>query len=129
MIIISNNPVVMRELKDNGDLAVFSFTLGDLNTDGNWHELDLSAKVPVGTYAVQLMVQVIDDAVDSAINFRKNGNVNAINVKRVSSQVVNVQNEGWFKVFCDGDRKIEYATSAVTFSTINIAITEYYKAA
>lgn len=113
-------------LIDNGDLAAFSFTVGNFIADGSWHELDLSTKVPEGTYAVGLMVQVLDEVIDSAINFRTNGNSNAINVKRVSTQVINIQNEAHFIVFCDENRKIEYACSIDFFTAINVAITEYY---
>ncbi|GAH04535.1 unnamed protein product, partial [marine sediment metagenome] len=77
---------------DRGDPATDDANEGNLTTDGEWHDLDLSSIAPAGTTAVLLRVSVQDDAASSYVVFRKNGNSNSYANALIRTQVANVQN-------------------------------------
>ena len=110
-------------LVDRGDPAAFDFSVNDLSTDGDWHDLDLSSIVPEGTVAVKVAVGIEDDAAGSAFSLRKNGNSNTINRFRIITQDAGDIMVGSDIVFCDENRVIEYLATSTTWTTINIAVT------
>jgi len=126
MIIISTPPFDISALGhkyvDRGDPAAFDFTLGNFTTDGGWHDLDLSGIVPAGTIAVDLRVQVQDELNTAAVNFRKKGNVNTVNVLRCSTHYDDDLLDTFGFVFCDVNRKIQYASNDLTFTAINFLV-------
>jgi hypothetical protein len=109
---------------DRGDPSVNDYVVGDLTTDNNWHVLDLftDVGVPKGAKSVLIKVALVDNAVDSRIRFRKNGNVNSTNSMVVATQVANVAMFADATVALDADAKIEYLASNVTFTTINLLV-------
>lgn len=111
-----------RGYHDRGDPASVDFQVGDLVTDGTWRDLDLSSIVPVGATAVSLKVALQDDAVNSAVLFRKNGNSNIFTSPAIDTQVANVTIRSNLIVSCDTNRIIEYNASNLTFTTINITV-------
>lgn len=111
-----------RGFIDRGDPSAFDFVVGDLTTDGNWHDLDLSSIIPVGAQSALLRVSVTDDAANSSIAFRENGNSNVYNDAIVSTQVSGVQIYGEIIVSCDSDGVVEYNATNTTFTTINILV-------
>ena len=110
-------------LVDRGDPAANDFAVGDLTTDGDWHDLDLSSIVPEGTVAVKIMVAIEDDTAGSAFSLRKNGNSNTTNRFRIIVQDAGDIMVGSDIVFCDENRVIEYLATSTTWTTINIAVT------
>lgn len=110
-------------LVDRGDPADYDFTTGNFTTDDNWHDLDLSSIVPSGATWVKVKVVFTDDAVDSYLALRKNGNTNT----RVSlSNKVRVANKTHYItgfVPCDSNRVIEYIATNTTFTTISLVVT------
>ena len=46
------------ELVNRGDPDAYDFTLGDFIRDSAWHDLDLSAIIPVGTRAIIFNTQL-----------------------------------------------------------------------
>jgi hypothetical protein len=107
---------------DRGDPSAVDFAVGSLTTDGGWYDLDLSSIVPANAVAVDLLVEIQDDAVNSGLQLRKNGNSNAINVAIARTQVVNVSNYLNTTIPCDSSRVIEYSASNLTWTTINITV-------
>jgi len=117
---------------DRGDPSALDFDIDDLTCDGTWNDLDLSSIVPSGTVAVCLRVGVRDtDAAGSDIDFRKNGNSNAINKSSCSSPVANVAVSFDIIIPVDTSRVIEYNASANYSSgagdAINIVVKGYWK--
>jgi hypothetical protein len=113
---------------DRGDPSSGDFAVGDLTTDGTWNDLDLSSIVPEDAIAVILNVVVKDaDGVGSNISFRKNGNSNTVNIASVQTQVANLNNDAQRTVFCDTDTKIEYKADDVSWTTISITVSGWYK--
>ena len=110
-------------LVDRGDPAAVDYAVGDLTTDGDWHDLDLSSIVPDGAVAVKVSVGIEDDAAGSSFSLRKNGNSNTINRFRIITQDAGDIMVGSDIVFCDENRVIEYLATSTTWTTINIAIT------
>ena len=116
------NVLTLTGFVDRGDLAAFDFELGDLTTDGNWYDLDLSSIVPAGVRVVLISVLIQDDATSSKFKLRENGNSNIINVIANRTQVANVAIEASGVVACDSNRVIEYWAENLTWSSINITI-------
>jgi hypothetical protein len=109
---------------DIGDVGSYAFQVGDLTTDGAYHDLDFSALpwVPYGATRVFLTVTVQDDAAGSTITFRKNGNSNEVNNAPCTTQVANVPISYDIEVSLDANRKAEYKATNTTWTTINIAV-------
>lgn len=107
---------------DRGDPNDHDFTLVNFTTDWTWRDLDLSAIVPAGATAVDLRIVVIDDAIGSRFQLRKNGNVNVHNVLSTRTLVIDLAIDIVAIVSCDVGRKIEYRASNLTFSAINITV-------
>jgi len=111
---------------DRGDPSEHDFaetgSKAVLNTDGNWHDLDLSSIVPAGATTVNLRLDVQDDQNGSWIQLRKKGNSYDINVAVLSSQVANIKNYGDVVVSCNADRVIEYQSVNVAFTVIRITV-------
>ena len=112
--------------EDRGDPAAYDFQIGDLTTDGNWHDLDLSAFVPSGTKAVLLRINLQDDAASSRFRIRKNGNTLAYNSNDFYTQVANVFFGAVAFVPCDQNRIIEYNADNLTWTAINIVILGWF---
>jgi hypothetical protein len=98
-----------------------------LNTDGNWHDLNLSTIVSDGAKKILLWVRVEDNVAASAFNVRKNGNTNSYNSDTISTQVANVSNYGTLIVDCDTNRVIEYNGTNVAFVNISIVVRGWWK--
>ncbi len=113
---------VSNKVADKGDSSAVDFTQANLTTDGTWRDLDLSAKIPKGIKWVILAVELKDDAASSSLSFRKNGYYNTNNISQIATQVANVSTYGDLIVQVDKDGKVEYKTSNVVFTTINIKI-------
>ena len=111
---------------DRGDPAAVDFTVGDLTTDGAFHELDLSGIVPAGTKAVHIRVVVSDDLISQAFLLRKKGNTNAINTVSAITQVANIAISKDGIVSCSTDRKLEYSATNTTWTWITILVKGYF---
>lgn len=112
---------------DRGDPAAVDFAVGALTTDGAWHDLDLSSIVPASAKAVILRAAIEDDAASSAFAFRKNGNSNAINIARQTTQVSGVTiHIPPTIVPVDANRVVEYLATNTTWTTINIAVCGWF---
>lgn len=113
---------------DRGDPASVDFDEGDLTTTGldEWRDLDLSSIVTAGAKAVVLNVLIVDDATNSQLQFRKNGNSNVNNVFRLRTQVIGHGMQGMGIVSCDTSRVIEYAGSNLTFTSIDITVCGWF---
>lgn len=106
---------------DRGNLDVYDFTKNDFITDQNWHDLDLSNIVPVGTTLVHIRIRLSTPSL-AGFQFRKKGDVSGINAMVMKVQVANVYYyEGDF-VACDSNRMIQYLVSNVTWNVIDVAI-------
>lgn len=114
------------EITERGDPSASDFTDASLTTDGTWRDLDLSSIVPAGAVMVLLRVVVEDDAAESYLQFRKNGNSNSYAVNGVYTQVSGVLIEDSIPVFCDSSRVIEYRGSNLTFTSISIDVIGWY---
>lgn len=107
---------------NRGDPAATDWDETDLTTDATWRDLDLSSVVPAGARFVHLLVEVTDDAANSLIKFRRNGNLNAIACPMVVAQVANQFVAHDIIVACDSARVIEYYATNTTFSAIDITV-------
>jgi len=117
-----NNVLSIGAYVDRGDYGGYDFQIGDFTTDGGWYDLDLSSIIPAGAKAVTLRMIVEDDAANSYMGIRENGNVNAYNRVEIRTQVANVPFCCDVIVALDSNRKIEYSTVNTTWTTINMVV-------
>jgi len=115
-------PYLTASYVDRGDPATSDFTENDLINDNLDHPLDLSAIVPAGAKAVNLLVYIKSPTVDNAVLLRKNGNIYTNNEVRCRTQAANVRIG--FDVTCAvaEDRKITYKIAAITWGFIRINV-------
>ena len=112
---------------DRGDPASADFTLADLTTDDTWNDLDLSAVIPPEAKVVFIYVVVIDDAVNSRFQIRRNGNTNGQVAPGVLTQVTNQAITGTLFVSVGEDGIIEYNATNTTFTAISIIIQGWWE--
>jgi hypothetical protein len=104
-----------------GDIPSWDFVVGDLTTDGNWNDLDLSSIVPSGAVAVLLHIQLNEDAV-RVVAFRRNGDPYNQPRSRIGVHVASVLQYQDLIVQCDPSRVIEYKADNATWTGISIAV-------
>lgn len=127
MKLVRDGSLESKHFYDRGDPSDYDFSLTDLTTDGNFHDLNLSSVVPNGAKAVLLYVMIRDNLVDSYIYFRKNGSTNNKSRSLVRTSVANQNNDADMIVPCDDNRIIEYNASNTTFANIDITIKGWWK--
>lgn len=104
------------------DPAAWDWDEGDLTTDGNWHDLDLSAIVPKHAKFALIGFSLQDNLIGQIMRLRRNGNVNTIAAIRTFTQVANIRVGGCIPVPVDTDRKIEYSFTATLWTNIGLAV-------
>lgn len=111
---------------DRGDPATDDITLASLLTDNSWHDLDLSAIVPVGAKIIRLRLRT-NPGTSSVrlIYFRKNGNSNTYSITGVEHETEWHYKMTVVDVFCDSNRIIEYLVSGTMYSLTIVVIGWY----
>jgi len=112
----------------DGDPASYDWEVGDLTTDGSWHDLDCSSIVSSDAIAILFNVYIEDDAANSYIQLRKNGNSNDNAVNTLRTQVANQGIDGLFCISCDSNQVVEYRSTNTTFTSIQITILGWFTA-
>jgi len=107
---------------DRGDPADWDYAKEDLTIDGAWHDLDLSAIIPEKAKAVFIAGHLQGAAVDWAIRFRKNGNVNEIVHGGMETLRANVERHRSSIVALDDDRIIEYNIDNQAWDTLDLVV-------
>jgi hypothetical protein len=120
-------PSVEHKLYKRGQLSDWDFAVGDLTTDGNWHELDWTGKVPSGTVAVYISGMLSDDVANTYIFFGENGYTPIYNIKRQYVPAANQPIGLGFWVGLDANLKCKYKTTNTTISVCNFNAAEYIK--
>jgi hypothetical protein len=104
-ISVGTSQISANGFVDRGDPAASDYTA---LSPGNWIALDLSGIVPAGAKSVVLRVGIGYTEAGKKIMFRKKGNVNAINISEITTQVANGSITQDVIVACDDNRMIEY---------------------
>lgn len=117
--------VAMGKYIDRGDPTIVDFNKASFTLDDAWHDLDLSGIVaPAGAgHLVHLIVEKMSNAGDVKIQFRKNGNVNTINMGTayLYSTGFQVKSDVW--VMMDVNRIVEYKGSlAAKWDTLYVTV-------
>lgn len=102
-------------------------TLVDFTTDGAWkvNGLDLSAIVPAGAVAVNLVVNILDDAANSNLNIRSDAG-KGINSMSRTTQVANISIDGTGIIGIESDRLLDYVATNLVWTGINLAVLGWY---
>jgi len=124
---VTVNSLQMRDMVDRGDPSAWDWTKPNLDTDGNWHDLDCAAVVPQWATWILFRVLIEDNAAGSYIQFRKRLNVNERCAKKTYTQVAGVPTEALIWCPChQAARLVEYRTTNTAFSTITITILGWF---
>jgi len=102
------------------------WTYTTLNTTGSWWELDLSAIIDAGTKVVHFALTLKVGSVGIYVQFRKNGNVRAINIYQQRTQVANLFLHCDFLVACDTDLKVEYRFQNTFFTNLDLTVRGWF---
>jgi hypothetical protein len=111
---------------DRGDPSAWDWDLGDLTTDGAWHDLDCSSIVSSDATAILFRFYIKDDAAGNTFQARKNGLTNSQAVFAVKTQVANIVNDVNGIIACDSSQVIEYWASNTTWTGIYIQILGWF---
>ena len=109
-----------------GEVSAVDFAVGDLTTNGVLQDLDLGAIVPAGAIAVQLKVFLVDGAANSFIQFREKGDANAFVGQLSRTVVASIPTDASYPVACDANRELQYLTSNLTFTSLDITVQGWY---
>lgn len=112
-------------IQRGGD-PVSDYTQATLTEDSAWHDLDLSAIIPVGAKAVSLSVAAKDGTVGQQLYIRPNGTTNNQYALVVNIQVANVWMSAQGFIALDSNRVVEYyLSSGMDYS--GITVTGWFK--
>jgi len=111
---------------DRGDLDDYDFSTGDLIKDANWHDLDLSSKIPIGTKLVVMLVELRASTGNKLLYLRQKGNSYDVNNSILVNQVTNTPMCGDMFVVPDVNRVIEYWISTATWTFIHLTVRGYF---
>lgn len=104
-----------------GDLAVYDFVTANFTIDYEWHTLDLSAIVPVGSHRISIEVSFRGSVGTELIIFKNDDYVNNRNRLPFLTTDADIQWFGSGMVDCSGDRKIKYKFNS-TVVDINLSV-------
>ena len=111
---------------DRGDISAYDYQVSSFTKDGNWHDLDLSAKIPIGTKLVVLVVWLQADSTTLTAAFRKNGNTQDYNVSALAPPFDDRLDCNTIVVEPDENRVIEYRFTSGNWIGINIFVKGYF---
>ena len=111
---------------DRGDPPGADFTIGDFVIDGNWHTLDLSAIIPVGTIAVYVRTTMTGTQSNKNFLLREPGNTTAANVFLATTQLPNVFSPQLGRVNVNSNRQIEYMFSSIFITQMFMVINGWW---
>ncbi len=113
---------------DRGDIGSFDRGVGDFVKDGTWRDWDLSSIVGAGSRVVLLKLQFDNNTVGENINFRENGNSNAVNIADSRVQLVSNQVMDERTVQTDANGVIEYNISnGGTWAVLYVTVRGWWK--
>jgi len=100
--------------------VTFDFNVGDFDTDGDWHYLDLSSIIGKHSMLVKLQVYLVDDAAGSALNLRRYGAT--YTEAQCITQVSNVGIGLIVDIKTNSEGVIEYQATNTTWTTLSIRV-------
>ena len=98
------------------------FTLPNFITDGQWHDLTLSAIVPAGAKAVLFLICITDNVAGSVMRLRKKGQTDEYNITLMRTQVINSTIDYCELVECDVNRIIQYNFTNTVWTAIDMVV-------
>lgn len=97
-----------------------------LNMEYDWHDLDLSTIIPIGTKMVYIQVSIVMPHAGQAFDLRKKGNIGTVQQYMVA-QVDNVEQAQIFLVEVDTTGLIEYRPSGGEEAFVYIWVFGWWK--
>lgn len=107
---------------DRGSRGTWDFLDGQFTTDGTWQEMSLASIIPVGTKAVVMKLNILDDLVGSWIQFKTRNYPDSINSSQALIQVANITVVEDITVAPNAQRLIQYRTNNTPFTNIRLCV-------
>ncbi|MFB0556084.1 MAG: hypothetical protein ACETWQ_22505 [Phycisphaerae bacterium] len=121
MEIVNGQPAVLR-FEAKPDQQSYDFTQTDFTKDYNYHDLDLSTKIPVGTVSVTLWCAIKSSAEIGEVSFAASGYTGEYLKSLNFVQVAGVGKGFCIDIPVKTDRKIRYRISNIVWVYINVNI-------
>lgn len=111
-----------------GDPAAIDFTVATFTADGGWHALSLSGIVPASASMVKVRCELGDDAINTALHFRKLGNANAVSIVTWATfcNTAAYCYQATQDIECDANRAIEYFATNTVITTLNFTVVGWW---
>ena len=111
------------EWTNRGDENVYDFELGDLEADGDWHDIDLSGIISAGAKLVLLALELNHGTAGYFMQFRTKGHTSACAVVKVTTNAASRLVYTSICVQPDSDGIIQYETGvAVMWLQTNMRV-------
>ena len=111
---------------DRGDPETIDFDINSFVLDGGYHDLDLSAIIPINTQLVLLRLVQQAALVGKGIYFRKKGYTNSVNEDGKRSQVADVYLRDNLYVTPNAAGIIEYWTNLVITDVLEVTVAGWW---
>jgi len=111
---------------DRGDPDAYDFIVGNLFTDGGWHDLDLSSIIPKTSKLVILRVVAVIATADKYFEFKKKGVTNNKNTSCGYISVASIPCTLDVSVAPNNNGVIEYIFAGGTWLAVNITVAGWF---
>lgn len=110
------------------ETAAYDFVKGTLTDNTNWNDMDLTGIVPAGTTIAYIFFVIVDNAANSYMQLRKNGQTAVYQTHTLRTMVANVPNDNTLLVGLDGNLKCEviFVPKPSSWSVINVIVLGWY---
>lgn len=116
-----------HKIVNRGAIPSEDFTIGVLIRDDAWHDLDLSAIIPISAVAVHINIRGANSGIARHIIFRAKGDTSAIYLTGHYQPYVTslFLSDTWVKV--GTNRTIQYNAHPTGWTTLSISILDWIK--
>ena len=107
---------------DRGDPAAYDFDINDFTLDAAWHDLDLSALIPLGAKSVLFDFDFTNSSANRHVALKKGGQTNDFNHVETHTRVAAQDDHSQMVVAVGPNRIIQYNISAAGWSAMNATL-------
>lgn len=112
---------------DRGDVAAVDFPVTDFVTDGNWHDLDLSAKIGKGVKLVRFYFFAFSEMGIVILELKQGGNANDFNIDALQAPEQGVPLRGSVTASTNAAGIVQYKLPDITYIYLFANIQGYFE--
>lgn len=111
---------------DRGDVGSYDYSTDDFTKDNNWHDLDISSKIPAGTKAIVCIVWAQSYNPTNVVYFAKKGDTNYFNISTIITQQGGIGCPQDIIIMPDTDGWIKYRATGTQWQILTLVIKGYF---